>query len=71
MRTRTSSPGVSGQMCGAMSVGPDNPATAYGRRHQGLHAAGAGGRGPAEKQETENWVGRPKAALLNLIRRNK
>ncbi len=70
MRINTSSPGVSGHKCGAMSVGPDNPATAYGRRHQGPLTAGAGERGPAEKLEDGNWEGRPKAARLNLFRRN-
>jgi hypothetical protein len=41
-----------------MSVGPDNPATADGRRHQGPQTAGAGGRGPAEKLDAENGEGR-------------
>jgi hypothetical protein len=40
MRANTSSPGVSGHKCGAMSVGPDNPATAYGRSHQGPQLPG-------------------------------
>ena len=68
MQAKTISPGVLGQRCGAMSVGPDNPVTAYGRSHQGPLTAGAGGRGPAEKLGTgEGRRRRP----LNLFRRNK
>ena len=40
MRVHKSSPGVSGHKCGAMSVGPDNSATVYGRRRQGPELPG-------------------------------
>jgi hypothetical protein len=47
IRATTSSPGGSAHECGATSVGPDDPTTAYGSGHQGPLTAGAGGKGPA------------------------
>ena len=55
---RTSSPGGSAQKCGATSVGPDDPTTAYGSSHQGALTAGAGDRGPAEKLRLSAGKGR-------------
>jgi hypothetical protein len=47
MRVRKRSPGGAANECGATSVGPDDPTTAYGSGHQGPLTAGAGGKGPA------------------------
>jgi hypothetical protein len=46
-RATTSSPGGAAHECGATSVGPDDPTTAYGSGHQGPLTAGAGDKGPA------------------------
>ena len=58
MRETTSSPGGAAHECGATSVGPDDPTTAYGSGHQGPLTAGAGDRGPAEK--LSSWEGPPR-----------
>jgi len=47
----TSSPGGAAQECGATSVGPDDPTTAYGSGHQGPLTAGAGDKGPAGSRD--------------------
>jgi hypothetical protein len=68
MRSKTSSPGVSGQQRGLCRWGLT---TRDGVRQEtpGAPTAGTGSKGPAEKAAC--WEGPPKAAQLNSYRRNK
>jgi hypothetical protein len=65
---QSSSPGGSGQKCWAMSVGPDNPVTAYGRGHQGPKLPVLEVEVPLRSSELSRAA---KGGPLNLFRWNK
>jgi len=68
MHGESSSPGVSGHKSGPCRWSlTTRDGVRQGR--QGPFNAGTGGKGSAEK--LSNWAGTPKAAQLNLYRRNK